>query len=74
MSDDISAHLAALEQERNDLRDKLLGALEDNEFLRSLLKTIVEEVAGVYGGHSLEKIEALRVAQKLFHQEGKSDG
>lgn len=56
----------------NDCEDKLIAAREDADFLRSLLKTIVEEVAGVYGGHSLESIEALRVAQRVI-QEGKSD-
>lgn len=56
-----------------DCKDKLIAAQEDIAFLRSLLKTIVEEVAGVYGGHSQEAIEAMAIAQKLI-QEGKSDG
>lgn len=60
-------------REHDETRDKLAAAVEDAEFLRSLLKTIVEEVSGVYGGHSLESIEALRVAQKLL-EGGKPDG
>lgn len=57
----LANHIASIEAERDDLRDKLLAALEDNDFLRSLLRTIVDEVSETYGGH-----EAIAVAQKFL--------
>lgn len=69
----LANHITSIEAERDDLRDKLLAALEDNDFLRSLLRTIVEEVSGVYGGHSEQAREAMAVAQKMF-MGGKPDG
>lgn len=55
-----------------DCEQKLAAAREDNEFLRGLLRTIVDEVTGVYGEHSRQTIKAMSVAQTLL-EGGKPD-
>lgn len=64
----LANHIASIEAERDDLRGKLATAVEDNEFLRSLLRTIVDEVSETYGSH-----EAIAIAQKVLRGD-KTDG